>query len=413
MKISILSIGDEICIGQIVNTNAAWIADTFTRQGAQIIFHSIIPDKFSFIKSEVYRLWDFSDVIISTGGLGPTHDDITKKALTELFNDELKFNQKAYDQLNLFFKKRGKTITERNKEQAYLPSKCDILINPVGTASGMKFKRKSKLLYALPGVPSEMEAIIKETILPELLPKIKTDIKRFYKTFQTCGIPEAPLADLIDVENSYSNNISVAYLPGFRGVRMRFGVEETNEENALKTFESIRKNLLTKANDYIVGEDDNNITHAVKDLMLMKESTVAVAESCTAGLLGAELTKLPGSSSFFKGGAIVYSNSSKEKILKVKKETIEKYGAVSEQTAIELADNARKKFNSDFGLSITGIAGPDGGTDDKPVGTVWIGISSKNKSNAKLHQFGSTRERNRELSVTSALYMLYKMLKYS
>jgi nicotinamide-nucleotide amidase len=411
MKISILSIGDEICIGQVVNTNAAWIAEEFTKQGASIIFHSIIPDNFSFIKSEIYRLWDFSDVIISTGGLGPTHDDITKKALTELFNDKLEFNTKAYAQLEEFFKKRNKKITKRNKEQAMLPSKCEAIINPVGTASGMKFKRKGKLLYALPGVPSEMRAIINESIMNELLPKIKNDINRYYKTFHTAGIAEAPLADLLDVENTFEKNVSIAFLPNLRGVRLRFGIEATKDEDVAKIFANVKQKLHIKIDDYLVGEDDIDITKAVHNLITEKKKTVAVAESCTAGLLGAEFTKLPGSSAFFKGGYQVYSNESKIEVLGVSGKTIEKHGAVSEKTAIEMAEKAKKKFNSDFGISVTGIAGPEGGTDEKPVGTVWIAIADKKETVARKYNFGSTRDKNRELSVSYALYMLYKKLK--
>ena len=411
MKISILSIGDEICIGQIVNTNAAWIAEQFTNAGAQIIFHSIIPDNKAFIKSEIYRLWDFSDVVISTGGLGPTHDDITKIALTELFNDKLELSEKALKQVKKFFEKRDKKLTKRNKEQAMLPSKCKIVSNPLGTAPGMRFERKGKLLYALPGVPDEMKAMINETILPALLPNISSDTQKFYKTFNSCGIAEASLADIINAENTFDKSVSVAYLPGIRGTRIRFGIEENDSLKALEIFKKLEKQLYDKAADFIVGVGEKNILHAVTDLLIKQKLTVATAESCTAGLLGAEFTKLPGSSAYYKGGFQVYSNEAKMNLLNVAKDTLDQNGAVSAETAIEMAASIRKKFGSNYGISITGIAGPGGGTDDKPVGTVWIGIANERDTSAHKFNFGSDRLHNRELSVTYSLYLLYRMIK--
>lgn len=411
MNISILTIGDEILIGQIINTNAAWLAEQFTLNGFPVLFHSVVPDNESFIKSEVYRLWEWSDVIVATGGLGPTHDDITKKALTKLFNDKLVFSEKTFEQIKMFFKNRGREITERNKDQAMVPSLCQVLNNPLGTAPGMKFEKKGKLLYSLPGVPREMKAITTESIIPELLKLENNSKKRYYKTFHTCGIPESTLADLIDAENTLDSSISLAYLPGIRGVRMRFGTDQENQNDANNTFNNLRKHIIEKAEKYLVGEDENNILNSVAGLLKKHGKTVAVAESCTAGILGAEFTSLSESSAYFLGGFQVYSNESKENILHVRKHTIEKYGAVSEETAIEMAENIRTKFDSDFGISITGIAGPDGGTEDKPVGTVWIGISSEKNTKAKKFNFGSDRNTNRQLSVTYSLFELFQELK--
>lgn len=410
MIVSILTIGDEICIGQVTNTNAAWIAEQFTLNGAQVLFHSVIPDNLTFIKSEVYRLWEYSDVIIATGGLGPTHDDITKKALLKLFNDKLIFSEIAYKNIEKFFKARGREITERNRDQAMLPSQCVVIPNPVGTASGMKFERKGKLLYSLPGVPIEMKTIITESILPELLDKMNSGKRKYFKTFHTCGIPESTLADLIDVENNFEKSVSIAFLPSLRGVRLRFGIEKANQSDANRQFNDIKNILIEKANDFIVGEDNENLVHTIHQLLIKNNKTISVAESCTAGLLGAELSSISGSSKYFLGGVQTYSNNAKISLLNISDDLLNTFGAVSKETAIEMARNVRLKFNSDFGLSITGIAGPEGGTIDKPVGTIWIGISDTIETVAIKYNFGSTRTTNRDLSVTYALYMLFKKL---
>jgi nicotinamide-nucleotide amidase len=411
LNISILTIGDEICIGQIVNTNSSWIASHCTETGANVILHSSIGDRRDLIMEELKRLMSKSDVVIITGGLGPTHDDITKPVLTEFFNDELVFHEESYEQLKKFFEKRGRQITDRNKEQAMLPSRCTPLSNAVGTAPGMRFESKGKYVFSLPGVPSEMKYIMTEHILPfiiDLMASKQSDVV-LYKTLHTINIPESSLADLIGPPEEFLNGGTLAFLPSYKGVRLRIGVTGTYD-SAQRHLEQIEQIIRERAGKYIYGEFEDSIAAAVGRLLKERGETLAVAESCTGGMLGGEITEISGSSDYFPGGAIVYSNEAKINIVGVKKETIDNHGAVSEETALELASNIRKLFNSSYGLSITGIAGPTGGTPEKPVGTVWIGLADENGATARKVVYSSDRRTNREYSVGAALGFLYERL---
>ena len=413
MNIALLTIGDELCIGQIVNTNASWIADRCTQIGASISCHSTIRDNPEDIIHELDRLRINNSMIIITGGLGPTHDDSTKSTLCSYFHDTLIEHQETLLYLQERYKSRDIVLSERNREQAFVPSSCTVLKNPRGTAPGLLFTQKDCTFIALPGVPSEMKGIMQEYVIPIIQDHFlkEKSLKPFYRTLITKGIPESTLADLIGNPAEFLEmQETLAFLPSFQGVRLRLGVSHHNAELAIQRLDVLEHILINKAGIYIYAKDQENLLSKTIENLLIHKKSLSVVESCTGGKLGSLCTELPGSSVFFKGGFITYSNELKEKLVHVRHETLLEFGAVSEQTAIEMAIGGRNILDTDFCISITGIAGPDGGTNDKPVGLVWIGLSSKNRTFAKKHIFGTDRDMNRERSVYAALSMLYDEL---
>lgn len=412
MKISILNIGDEILIGQILNSNAKWLSEKISSIGADVIRHSVVKDEKNAIVNELDYLKNISDIILITGGLGPTKDDITKDTLADYFDSKIIRNNEIYNNLVTFFEERNKNISETNIKQADLPDKCKPIINKVGTAPGMMFEQNGKYFFSLPGVPSEMKYLTESFILDFIKNKMKQNNSRImiYKTIRTFGIVESNLSDLIG-DYSFLNGNSLAFLPSpMKGVRLRISVKSDNYNQGITEINRIKDELFRRIGKFIYGEDDENIIDKVIEMLINNNLTISVAESCTGGMLGAAFTDIPGSSEFFKGGMITYDNEIKSENLGISKYTIEHFGAVSEECANEMAKNIRLKFNSDIGLSITGIAGPSGGTAEKPVGTVWIGFSDKNNNFAKIYNFGQIRKMNRERSVASALGILYNQL---
>lgn len=413
MNIALLTIGDELCIGQIVNTNASWIADRCTQIGASISCHSTIRDNPVDIIHELDRLRINNSMIIITGGLGPTHDDSTKSTLCSYFHDTLIEHQETLLYLQERYKSRDIVLSERNREQAFVPSSCTVLKNPRGTAPGLLFTQKDCTFIALPGVPSEMKGIMQEYVIPIIQDHFlkEKSLKPSYRTLITKGIPESTLADLIGNPDEFLEmQETLAFLPSFQGVRLRLGVYHHNAEHAKQRLDVLEQILMNKAGKYIYAKDQENLLSKTIENLLIHKKSLSVVESCTGGKLGSLCTELPGSSVFFKGGFITYSNELKEKLVHVRHDTLLEFGAVSEQTAIEMAIGGRNILDTDFCISITGIAGPDGGTNDKPVGLVWIGLSSKNRTFAKKHIFGTDRDMNRERSVYAALSMLYDEL---
>jgi nicotinamide-nucleotide amidase len=414
LKASILSIGDEICIGQIVNTNAAWIAKQVTRSGAFVERHVSVGDNAEDMKRELEHLLQISDFVILTGGLGPTHDDITKPVLIDFFNDELIFNESTYKNILELLERRGLKPTGRLKQMAMLPKSCTPLKNAVGTAPGMLFERNRKYIISMPGVPNEMKYIMNNSVIPLIVNIIKerNDDLILYKTLLTSGVPESVLADKIGNVNDFliSDNASLAFLPSYKGVRLRIGVKANNSADARNEIERIEKYIRQRVDALIIADNDIPLAEVIGKILSETNRTLAVAESCTGGLLGGEFTTIPGSSIYFLGGIIAYSNNIKENILNVRHDTLVSYGAVSKDTAHEMAANVRQLFGSDYGISITGIAGPDGGTPEKPVGTVWIGISSENTTMTERYTFDTDRDINRQRAVGTALNLLYQTI---
>lgn len=413
LNISIVTIGDEIRIGQIVNSNAAWIANEITKIGANISNHITIGDDFQLMEKVLNEQIEKNDFVITTGGLGPTHDDITKPVLLKLFDDELIFHQPTFDNIYEQFKIRQREISDRNRLQAYVPSKSTPLPNAIGTAPGLMYHFNDKYLFVLPGVPAEMKYIITHSILP-LISKViseKSDNVTLYKTLNLAGIFESNLADEIGIVDEFLNGSTLAFLPGYKGIRLRIGTVKENFQEAEKEINRIKDILYKKIGQYIFAEDDTDLNLEISKILKNKNWTLSVAESCTGGGLGAEITKIPGSSQYFLGGIVAYSNEVKVRQLNVRPITVSRFGAVSQETAVEMAKNCRKKFESDFAISITGVAGPDGGTPDKPVGTVWIGISDKKATKAYNFLFGNDRLVNQERAINSALYKLYQLIR--
>lgn len=413
MKVSIITIGDEILIGQIVNTNAQWLANKIAQTGAENVYQSSISDKKEAIFNELDKTISFSDIIIITGGLGPTVDDITKQTLADYFNTELVVHQETYDYLKAFFEKRNRPFTESNVAQAMVPKDCQIISNPVGTAPGMLFTKDNTYIFSLPGVPKEMKSISESFIFDFIKNKLDETESQvmLYKTLKTFGIFESHLAEKIG-EFEFLNGNSLAFLPSStKGVRLRISVKADNREIGVEELNRIKNELYSRVGEYIYGEDDDDMLSKVGELLKKNFLTVSVAESCTGGMLGASFTDVSGSSSYFKGGMITYDNEVKINQLGVNRKTIIDHGAVSEQCAAEMATQIKKILNTDVGISITGVAGPSGGTDEKPVGTVWIGFAFGETVKSIKYNFGKHRGFNRERAVSAAISILYNRLK--
>ncbi len=413
LKVSILSIGDEILIGQILNSNSKWLAEKITQIGCSIAKINTIGDSSNEIISELNILLPISDIIVITGGLGPTHDDITKDVLCNYFNDKLIENNTWTKKLIDQFNQRGMDLSERNKTQAFIPSRSTLLWNDFGTAPGMLFNENGKLIFSLPGVPQEMVNIMENVGFQKIIDLLNSSNTEsiIYKNIQTNNIPESSLADLIDIKEDFLGNSSLAFLPSYRGVKLRIGAYGESKSQAEKELSRIENYLIPRIDNYIISFDERPFAQIISEKLIIKNKTLAIAESCTAGLLSATLTDIPGSSKYFKGSIVAYSNDIKNKLLNINNEQLEKYGAVSKEIAEEMSNNIRKIFNSDYGISITGIAGPSGGTKEKPVGTVWISISSADITFSKLLNFRGSRDMIRERTVQSTMVEFIKFLK--
>lgn len=411
-NIVLVSIGDELCIGQTLNTNVHWLSRELVKLGANVFSHLTIKDEEEEIISSIEYFKDKTDLFIFTGGLGPTHDDITKKVLTKYFNDSLEMKDDVLAYLKDYFASRNRPFLDRHYEQAMLPSKCKIFPNTVGTAQGMLFYQDNYELLSMPGVPREMKNICENSFLNYVKSKIieNKNSVMVYRTIRTVGIAESTLADLIG-DIAFLNGNSLAFLPSYSGVKLRLGTKANSFEEANNVLDGLEKYITEKCKDYIYSTKDEDLESQLAKLLIEKELTISAAESCTGGLFGSKITSLSGSSRYFNGSAVTYSNEAKNNILNVSNETLDKFGAVSKECAIEMARGAKEKYNSDLAVSITGIAGPDGGTEDKPVGTVWIGLASKNGTEAHKFIFGKDREINRELSTYNAMNLLINEIK--
>lgn len=413
LKTALMSIGDEILIGQILNSNSKWIADKLTPIGCSVVKISTIGDGADQIISELDSLLAISDLLIITGGLGPTHDDITKQVLCEYFGDVLQVNDQWMLKLEEQFKQRGWALSDRNKEQALMPSRSKLLYNRIGTAPGMLFEHDGKFIISMPGVPQEMECIMNESALPiiqEIVKQSSSEVT-LYRNIQTHGIGESTLADDLEITEEFLGNSSLAFLPSFRGVKLRIGAFGQNYDLAVAEMQRISEHIISRCEQYIISLDETPYPELLGNLLKTQGKTIAVAESCTGGLLGAALTSISGSSQYFIGGMLTYSNESKVNNLGVSADIIEKFGAVSEQCANAMSSQVRKIFKTDYGVSITGIAGPDGGTPEKPVGTIWMSIADENGAEAFVQNFGGAREMSRDRAVQTALVRLIKKLK--
>lgn len=407
----VLTIGDEILYGQILDTNTKWISRELDDIGIKVRRKISIGDKKQEILDALDECLKRSDIVLITGGLGPTKDDITKKTLAEYFGMELELDPSALEDVEDIFKRFGKELTEINRQQAFLPEGSKKIKNERGTAPGMWFEQGRKVVVSMPGVPFEMEAMMAKTILPKLKKHYTLPVI-VHKVIKTIGIGESWLAEEISSwEDALPAHLGLAYLPGKGQVRLRLtGVGESREELEAEMDQKINE-VLPKIKSYVYGFGDIQIEDAVGELLKSQSLTISTAESCTGGFLAHRLTSVPGSSEYYLGSVVSYHNDIKKEALDVEEKTLEAHGAVSEETATEMAVGIRKKFKTDIGISTTGIAGPDGGTEEKPVGTVWLAISfGKNVVTRKI-QLPGTRILNIEYTAIHALNFLRQTLE--
>lgn len=409
MNVTIINIGDELLIGQVVNTNASTMSKLLTTAGMEVRKTMVVGDVRQDIWDAVDEAMHESDVVLVTGGLGPTKDDITKKLLCEYFGSELVENQMALDNVERIFKSRGYEVTPVNRAQALVPKCCEVLNNDLGTAPCMWFSRDDKVLVSLPGVPFEMEWLMRNRVIPKLQETFYTDII-LTKNILVQGIGESFLSDLIEPwELSLPENVKLAYLPVAGLTKLRLTYRSTL--NIQSSLNSLTKGLYELAGKYIVGEDCETLDELVHKTLVERGLTLATAESCTGGNIARLLTAQAGASAYFKGGVVAYSNEVKESVLGVKHETLEAHGAVSEETVREMVEGVRTRLGADLAIATTGIAGPDGGTPEKPVGMVWIAVADATHTEAKLLQFGANRrQQNIDRSTNQAYAMLIRLL---
>ncbi|PKD42827.1 competence/damage-inducible protein A [Rhodohalobacter barkolensis] len=411
-KAHIISIGNELLIGDTVNTNASWLGGLLTEQGFYVEQVSTIPDSYDLIFGNVKSSLVEAKVTIVTGGLGPTHDDITKKVMVDLFDTELIENNEVLDFIKSIFKRRGFEFSRSNAAQAWVPKNCDVLFNNKGTAPGMWFEEQGNILVVLPGVPTEMKFLMEERVIPKLHEKFPDREAWATQYFKTSGVPESTLSDHIGDLNEFENNgVGVAYLPGVSGVTIRISANGLDVKQAEGKLETLKNYLYDKVGAVIFGEGKNLTLEAVTGKLLSDNKlTIATAESCTGGLLSSKITDIPGSSVYMKGGIVAYANEIKEGFLKVSKKDLEKSGAVSKIVALQMAKGVAEAMNADIGVSATGIAGPDGGTPDKPVGTVWMGFWIKGDHFALKTVLSNDRLLNKERTVMIILETIRRRL---
>lgn len=408
MKAELITIGDEILIGQIINTNAVFLAKELNKIGIEIAQITSISDQKEHIIEALDASTKRAEVVILTGGLGPTKDDLTKHTLCEYFNDTLIENEEILAHIEEIFKKYVNTpINNQNRQQALLPSKASIFKNDHGTASGMWFEKKGQVIISLPGVPFEMKSLMNQSVIPQLQ-KHFTRPFILHKTIMTYGLGESAIAERIEVwENNLPQTIKLAYLPNLGRVRIRLSSVGSDEELLKNTIDSEIEKLLPLINDIFVGfEDLTSLEIQIKEGFVNQQKTLALAESCTGGEIASRLTQVAGASEYFKGCAVAYHTQSKTDLLGVSAALINKYSVVSKEVASAMAENARKKFNATVGLSTTGNAGPSKGDSDAEIGTVWIAIATQDKIVTEKFLFGIHRERVIGKSVNKALELL-------
>ncbi len=406
MKAIIISIGDELLIGQTINTNAAWLGQQLSIRGIQIIKTLTIADSETEILNALTESVRENQLVIITGGLGPTKDDITKHTLCKFFNTTLILNETVLAHVTQFFAKRNRPMLEVNTLQATVPANSEVLFNRQGTAPGMWFAQNKSIVISLPGVPYEMQSIMLEEAFPKLQKHLGSKTETYFRTVLTQGIGESFLAEkLKDWETDLrSKGFSLAYLPSPGVVKLRITAPEgQNKKQEIETYINQLYEQIPRA---IFGEEDETLAGVVMKLFTTQSKTLSVVESCTAGQLSADITAVSGASQYFMGGIVAYSNELKSQLVGVNSQTIIDKGAVSQSTVIQMAEGGRQKLNTDYCVAISGVAGPTGGTEYNPVGSIWIAIAGPNRTFSKHHQFGDHRGRNIQMAVASALNML-------
>lgn len=410
MKAELITIGDEILIGQIVDTNSAWMGQNLNLHGIEVYQVTSVHDNHEHILKALSDAENRVDLVLITGGLGPTKDDITKNTLCEYFDTKLVFHPEVLEHVRSLLSSRNVNVNQLNTDQALLPASCTVLHNSAGTAAGMWFERNNTIFVSMPGVPFEMEAIMTEEVFPRLA-KLGIGQSIVHKTVLTIGLPESMLAEKIaEWESALPDFIRLAYLPSPMMVRLRLSAYGTDKAILEAEIERQIQELLALIPENVFGFDDDNLALVIGRELVSLGKMMAVAESCTGGFVAHSITSNPGSSTWFKGGIIAYSNEIKKNMLGVPTELLEEFGAVSQEVAEAMALGAQKVLHADYSLATTGIAGPDGGSEEKPVGTVWIAVAGPSGVKSKKYIFRHNRERNIIRTAQTALNMLRTLI---
>ena len=402
----IISIGNELLIGDTVNTNASWLGKFLTDQGIEVIRIHTISDDLGLVRNTIGESLAEADLVITTGGLGPTHDDVTKKAVQDLFGAEMTIHKPTLGFIKKIFEKRNIPFSKSNYEQAEVPGNAEVLFNQQGTAPGLWFEENESLLAVLPGVPYEMKELATHKVKAKLDKLTGGNEQRFSRYILTTGVGESTLSDNVigNLDSFLNDNLAVAYLPSPQGTRIRISGYGHSEEEVNEHMKPVVDHIYERASELIVGEGKEfTLSEALGNILRERGLTLAVAESCTGGYVADSITNIAGSSDYFMGGMVTYSNRAKMDLLEVPDDVLKKSGAVSKPVALKMARSAASKFGADIGISTTGIAGPGGGTEEKPVGTVWIGYWSEKKHFAVRALFTNDRLINKERSSAVAL----------
>jgi nicotinamide-nucleotide amidase len=409
-QVEIITIGDEILIGQIVDTNSAWMARELNNAGFEVYRTVSVHDDEKHIAEVLNEALDKVDIVLITGGIGPTKDDITKQTLCEFFETELIYDESVYQNIVDLFANRNLQVNELTKNQAYVPKNSDVIQNKAGTAPILWFNKSGKVVVSMPGVPYEMQLAMSNDILPRLLGRFQTSVL-IHKTVQVYGYSESALAlKIADWENALSKNIRLAYLPNLAVMKLRLsGVSDDALELEFALNQQV-ENLKEILGNAIIAYEDISVEQLIAGLLLHQNKTIATAESCTGGYMAHKITSLPGSSQYFRGSVVAYSNDLKISLLGVDRNDLENEGAVSKTIVEQMAEGARTYLKTDIAIATSGIAGPGGGTDEKPVGTVWISVSTKDETISRLFQFGNIRDVNIQRAAQAAFLMLREIL---
>ena len=410
MFAEIITIGDELLIGQVVDTNSAWMGQELNKIGIEVLRIVSIRDREKEILEAIDNAMERVNIVLVTGGLGPTKDDITKQTLCKYFNTELIFSEEVFENVKRVL--AGKIpMNKLNKGQAMVPKNCTVINNPVGSASVSWFERDGKVLVSMPGVPQEMTTVMAESVLPKLHERFQTDVI-MHQTFLVQHYPESVLAEKLEAwEVALPDCIKLAYLPKLGIIRMRLTGRGHDRKEVETLLNREKAKLETILGEDIFSEEDTPLEVIIGELLKKRKLTVSTAESCTGGSIAERLTSIAGSSEYFKGSIVAYSNEVKKDLLYVSSETLEKYGAVSEETVIEMVKGAMKALKTDCAVATSGIAGPGGGTPEKPVGTVWIAAGYKNEIRTYKQETNRGRAMNIERAGNNALLMLRDLLK--
>ena len=409
MQASIITVGDEILIGQVIDSNSAWLGQQLSEIGISVKKIWSVADESDQIILGMKQALEETDILFMTGGLGPTKDDITKKAIADFLGRDMYFDEPTFERIKSIFEKLGRSMSPSHHDQCLMPNGVEILYNSMGTAPGMLFRHDGKIIISMPGVPYEMKAIMSEIVLPMI--KSTSSIKICHKTILTACTGETTIENMIsDIVTSMPSYIKVAYLPAIASVRLRLSGTGSNETELNDEIQHYTQLISQKLGDIVYGYDDSSLEQEILTLAIQKDLKISTAESCTGGAIASRLVTVPGSSAYYMGSIVAYDNAVKQNLLQVPEETISRYGAVSEETVKAMVIGANHALQSDVSIGVTGIAGPDGGTPEKPVGHIWICVGNKDIQETFLLKAGKNRLKNIETTTFYALDMLRKFI---